>query len=107
MKSKYTGLFSCAVLMLVAASFFTAASASEPKPARAVLQANAQTLEKINLNTADSPELQKIRGIGPKFADRILEYRKEHGRFQSPDELVNVKGIGPVKYERIKNQVTI
>lgn len=108
MKSQtYTGAFSWTLLLPVFSMLFMALPAIAAERPRPALEASAQVLEKVNLNLADATELQKIRGIGPSFAERILEYRKEHGRFQSPDELINVRGIGPAKYERIKDQVTI
>lgn len=108
MKSIKLQAISLAAMLIAMAMFVQATPALAAKPSSpAVSQVGTQVTEKINLNTADSGELQKIRGIGPKFAERILEYRKEHGRFQSADELVNVRGIGPVKFEKMKEQVTI
>ena len=49
---------------------------------------------KININTADVYELQRLPGIGEARAQDIVAYREEHGPFQSVDELDNVKGIG-------------
>lgn len=62
---------------------------------------------KININTASQEELEKISGIGPALAQRIIEYRKENGKFKNIDELKNVSGIGDKKFESIKSQVTI
>ncbi len=61
----------------------------------------------ININTATKEELQQITGIGPKYADRILEYRRVYQTFDSIDEIVNVKGIGPKTFERIKSQIRV
>ena len=62
---------------------------------------------KININTASQEELEKISGIGPALAQRIIEYRKENGKFKNIDELKNVSGIGDKKFESIKSQITI
>jgi competence protein ComEA len=56
----------------------------------------------INLNTASSEQLQEVPGIGPSTAEKIIEYRHEHGGFGSVDELRAVKGIGPKKLEKMK-----
>jgi len=63
--------------------------------------------DKVNINTADLQGLQALYGIGPAFAQRILEYRREHGPFQAPEELMQVKGIGPAKYEKLKEQIVL
>ena len=56
----------------------------------------------INLNTATVTELMQLPRIGQKTAERILAFRKAHGGFQRPEELMNVKGIGEKSYARIK-----
>ena len=71
-----------------------------------VSQAAQQTVV-VNLNTSTSEQLQTIRGIGPALAERILNYRKEKGKFAKAEDLMNVRGIGEAKFEKIKNQVSI
>ncbi len=61
----------------------------------------------ININTADVELLCQLPGIGPKTAERIIEYRKMMGRFKSIEEITNVRGIGPKKFEKIKNLITV
>jgi len=62
----------------------------------------------VNLNTASEKELdEKLPGIGPALAKRIVEYREQHGGFRSPEELKNVSGIGEKRYEQIKDLVTV
>jgi len=61
----------------------------------------------VNINTADSALLESLPEIGPKTAERIIEYRETVGRFKSIDEIQNVKGIGPKKYDRIKALITV
>ena len=60
----------------------------------------------ININTASAEELQRIPGIGPSMAARILEFRqelqKQGGRFQAPEDLLQVSGIGEKKFEKMK-----
>ena len=48
----------------------------------------------LNINTATKAEFVKVKGIGAKKAERIIAYRDKHGKFNSIEELKNVKGIG-------------
>ena len=61
----------------------------------------------ININKANSAQLQTLNGIGPTKAQEILKYRKAHGGFKSVDELVNVKGIGPKTVQKLKSQISV
>ncbi len=56
----------------------------------------------LNLNRASLSQFQLLPGIGPKTAERILEYRKAHGAFATPEQIMDVKGIGPKKFEKLK-----
>src|SRR5229473_2323178 len=51
-------------------------------------------LKPININTANSEELQQVPGIGPATADKILQMRKSYGAFKSVDDLLSIRGIG-------------
>ena len=61
----------------------------------------------VNINTAGSDELQTLNGIGPKMAERIIEYRQSNGPFKSIEEFQNVRGIGPKTFEKLKSQIRI
>jgi comEA protein len=56
----------------------------------------------ININQADVKELGNLPGIGPVKAQAIVDYRTENGNFQSKEEIMKVKGIGPKTYERLQ-----
>jgi competence protein ComEA len=75
-----------------------------PTEAPAVVEASS---ELININTASSIELESLPGIGPTTAQKIIDYREQNGPFLSIDDIINVSGIGPGTYERIKLLITI
>jgi len=74
-----------------------------PTPATSAAPAGG----KININTAGATELDKLPGVGPALAERILQYRAEHGLFARPEDLENVSGIGTKTYEKMASQVTV
>lgn len=61
----------------------------------------------IDLNRAQSYELEALPGIGPKLARRIIEYRERHGGFSRVSQLREVSGIGPKRYAAICELVTV
>ena len=63
--------------------------------------------EKININTATQKELQKLTGIGESIALRIINYRKENGKFNTIEDIKNVSGIGESKFNKIKNDIIV
>jgi competence protein ComEA len=67
----------------------------------------AQEVEKININQASPGELIQLKGIGPKLAERIVQYREEHGPFRVPEDIMKVKGIGPKKWQANKHRITV
>ncbi len=62
---------------------------------------------KININTAGKEELMELTGIGEAKAQSILDYRQEHGRFKSTEELMQIEGIKEGVFNKIKNNITI
>lgn len=61
----------------------------------------------LDLNTASSQELQSLPGIGPRTAERILEYRQQRGRFEKIEELMNVRGIGEKSFLKLRTLVVV
>ena len=61
----------------------------------------------VNINTADAAELVRLPGVGGILAERILQYREEHGLFTSPEDIMNVSGIGEAKYENMADMITV
>lgn len=64
-----------------------------------------QEAERININKASAQELAKLKKVGPKYAVRIVEHRQKYGPFKLTEELMEVPGIGPGTYNRIKDQI--
>ena len=61
----------------------------------------------VNINTATQTELETLPGIGPSLALKIINYRKENGKFSSIEDIKNVSGIGDAKFENIKNYIKV
>jgi competence protein ComEA len=61
----------------------------------------------VNLNTATLADLDGLPGVGPVLAQRILDWREEHGRFTAVEELQEVPGIGPSTYADLKDRVRV
>jgi competence protein ComEA len=67
----------------------------------------AASTEKVNLNTATLEQLQTLPGIGPAMAKRVIEYRSKVGKFNKIEEIINVKGIGEKKFQKIKERLVV
>lgn len=71
-----------------------------------VMQVQAPT-GTVNVNTADSEELQAISGIGKELASRIINEREQNGAFVYPEDLLTVKGIGTKTLEKLLTQICL
>lgn len=61
----------------------------------------------ININTADEKQLDSLPGIGATMAKRIVDHRKEKGRFSNIEELKEVQGISQKKFDKLKKQISV
>ena len=95
----WTALF---CLFLAALALGDRDAVMEPLPA--ALPAGEAAV--VELNTAGLEELTALPGIGEALTRRILDYRAERGPFGSPEELMEVQGIGEGKYEALRGRIT-
>lgn len=79
-------------------------SSRQRAPDEALIK-EAKDYKIININTATKEELLRLKGIGPRLAEAILEYRASRGNFLTKEDIRNVKGIGPAKYDAIKENI--
>lgn len=61
----------------------------------------------VDLNTADQTALETLPGIGPGLAGRIIAWRDEHGRFTAVEDLLDVSGIGDVRFAELRDRVRV
>jgi len=84
-----------------------AASAASSGGGTAASTSTADPSGKVNINTADSTQLQTLNGVGPATAQKIIDYREANGRFASVEDIRNVSGIGDKTFEKLKEYITI
>ena len=64
-------------------------------------------LKPVNINTANSEELQQVPGIGPATAQKILQMRKSYGPFKSVDDLLAIRGLGEKRLNKMRKYLTV
>lgn len=84
-----------------------AIAAGIPAAASAADAPEAAVSKKVNINQASAAQLAYLPRIGAKAADRIVEYRKAHGSFGQPEELMEVKGVGERLYSELKPYIAL
>lgn len=80
---------------------------AEPNTAEVASDTSVAENNKVNINTADAAQLQKLNGIGEKKAQQIISYRQKNGQFKAVDELKQVSGIGDKTFAGLKDQLEI
>ena len=71
------------------------------------IEAAGGETEEVNLNTATLEELTSLPGIGESTAQKIIDYRRQNGKFKAIEDLKNVSGIGESKFDNIKDKITV
>ena len=82
----------------------TALSAQSKAPAP---KPTATAAAPVNLNTATAEQLATIPGVGPKMAERIIDYRQKNGGFKKVEDLMNVSGVGEKSFLKMKPLITV
>ena len=72
-----------------------------------VVPALSADLQKVNINTAALEELMTLDGIGPAVAERILAFRDKNGPFQKPEDLMLVKGVGQIMFDKNSARIIV
>ncbi len=67
----------------------------------------AEQAEKVNINKASIEELMQLKKIGQKYAERIVQYRANHGPFEKPADITKVQGIGTKTFELNKDRIAV
>lgn len=78
-----------------------------PPPPYAQWDGLLSEARQVDLNQATADELERLPEIGPSLAQRIIEYRNAKGRFRTPEDLLEVPGIGPKTYDTLKEYITV
>ena len=86
------------IALLIAASLF-AADTTAPGP--------APTAGVVNINTADAAQIALLPRVGKAAAQRVVDYRNQHGEFSKPTDLMQVKGFGEKTFERVRQYVAV
>ena len=102
-----TGIFLCLMTVVLACSGGGTGADYTITPQKAAADVTPAEDPPVDLNTAGAEELDTLPGIGPVLAERIIQYREEHGPFASVEELDEVKGIGASVLENIGDRATV
>ncbi len=67
----------------------------------------ADELAKVDINTASKEQLMSLTGVGESYAERIIAHREQNGKFQKPEDIMQVKGIGERTFENNRDRIVV
>ena len=102
-----TAVFLCSLLILQAQDRRNTAQVGAAVETEVAQETFLPDVSPVDLNSATAEELTVLPGIGPALAERIVEYRTQHGGFGTVEELMDVSGIGEAKLAELKDRVTV
>lgn len=97
-RKSHSVLFAAVLLLTFAAVAFAADAGAATTSGTAAV---------VNINTADSLQLSYLPRVGPKAAQRIIDYRHEHGPFKKTSDLMQVKGFGEKTFNRLSPYISV
>jgi len=96
-----------AAILGIAVSAAATSAQSKSTTQKAATGATATAAAPVNLNTATAEQLATIPGVGPKMAERIIDYRQKNGGFKKVEDLMNVSGVGEKRFLKMKPLITV
>ena len=96
-----------AAILGIAVSAAAASAQNKATTPKAAATVTATATAPVNLNTATVEQLATIPGVGPRMAERIIDYRQKNGGFKKVEDLMNVSGVGEKSFLKMKPLITV
>ena len=96
-----------AAILGIAVSAAVASAQNKATTSKAAATVTATATAPVNLNTATVEQLATIPGVGPRMAERIIDYRQKNGGFKKVEDLMNVSGVGEKSFLKMKPLITV
>jgi competence protein ComEA len=95
------------LLLVLLLALPAAAAGAPPRAATATGTAMVGSAGAVNINTADVKDLMRLKGVGKKLAESIVQYRDANGPFKNAEDLKRVKGVGHGLLERNRERIVV